>query len=88
MEVMNGRTLQNKTELARAWAERHHVAQAAASDAHGWHGWGRTYTEIAEMPTKETLVLLLQSGAMTARSPGLRGRLYPKFNRLKKVLHA
>jgi predicted metal-dependent phosphoesterase TrpH len=84
LEVHNGRALfQNRSSDAAAWAEEHDVATAASSDAHGWHGWGRTYSTVAHLPTRATLVNLLDTAKHHRRAPGIRGVLYPKFNRLR-----
>lgn len=88
IEVGNGRAVfQNKSAQAAAWAKRFQKAAAAASDAHGIKGWGRTFTELPEAPTRETLVELLQRCNMTVRAPGAVGLLYPKLNRVRKALY-
>lgn len=85
VETNNGRAVfQNKSNPAKAWATRHKVAAAASSDAHGWHGWGNTYTVLHEMPTRATLLKLLVTAGRQVGSPGVRGVLYPKVNRLRK----
>lgn len=87
IETYNGRAVfQNCSRAAQAWADAHEVPGAASSDAHGWHGWGRTYTEVAEPPTKESLQRLLKNAAMRTAWPGIRGVFYPKYNRLRKRL--
>lgn len=85
IETANGRAFfQNRSPLAKAWAVRFKKAGAAASDAHGPRGWGRTYNELEKMPTKKTLVKLLHSSIPTVRFPGVAGILYPKLNKIKK----
>lgn len=85
IETRNGRAVfQNRGALAAAWAAEHGVAEAASSDSHGWHGWGRAYTEVAEPPVRDTLVRLLAEARLVCRGPGVRGLLYPKVNRLRK----
>jgi predicted metal-dependent phosphoesterase TrpH len=85
IEVHNGRAVfQNKSSAAHAWAREHKVAGVASSDAHGWHGWGKTYTNVASAPTPSNLTRLLAKATYTVGSPGLRGVLYPKVNRLRK----
>lgn len=87
VEVHNGRAVfQNRSAQARAWARQHGKAQAASSDAHGWHGWGNTYTELAEAPRRDTLVRMLTEARHDHGRVGARGILYPKFNRLRKKL--
>lgn len=85
IEVRNGRAVfQNKSKQAEAWAAEHHVAGVASSDSHGWHGWGRTYTIVSELPTQDTLVKLLASATYKVGLPGIRGVLYPKLNRIRR----
>ena len=87
VEIHNGRAkFQNKTTLAADWAKRYQFASAASSDAHGKSGWGKTYSQISEVPTKEHLAELLFTATYSVGSPGVRGVLYPKVNRLKKKL--
>lgn len=85
MEVRNGRAVfQNKGKQAEAWAAEQQVVGAASSDAHGWHGWGRTYSVVAEPPIRATLVELLASATYKTGLPGVRGVLYPKLNRIRR----
>ena len=85
MEVYNGRAVfQNRSDDSQTWADLHLVPGVASSDSHGLAGWGRTYTWVSEMPTRENLLSLLKNAEYTHASPGLRGMLYPKFNRLRK----
>jgi predicted metal-dependent phosphoesterase TrpH len=86
IEVQNGRAVfQNRSARALEWAAAHNVPGAASSDSHGRHGWGRTYSEVAALPTQKTLTKLLAEARLVRRAPGVRGMLYPKFNRLTKV---
>lgn len=85
IETRNGRAVfQNKGKQAEAWAAEHRVAGVASSDAHGWHGWGRTYSVVTEMPTRATLVKLLSGATYKVGLPGVRGVLYPKLNRIRR----
>lgn len=85
IETRNGRAVfQNKSKHAKAWAVLHRAPGAASSDAHGWHGWGRTYSIIREMPTRATLAALLASATYKVGLPGVRGVLYPKLNRIRR----
>jgi predicted metal-dependent phosphoesterase TrpH len=85
IEVHNGRAIfQNRGRLAREWAGRQGMAMAASSDAHGAGGWGRTCSILEAMPTPQTLVTLLKKATLQQDTVGLRGILYPKFNRLRK----
>jgi len=88
VETRNGRAVfQNRSVEAIAWAKEHRVPGAASSDSHGRHGWGRTFSVIAEPPTRDTLAELLRDATHQASFPGLRGVLHPKMNRLRKRLH-
>lgn len=85
IETRNGRAVfQNKSKQAAAWAAKHHVPGAASSDAHGWHGWGRTYSIVDQMPTRATLAKLLADATHKVGLPGVRGVLYPKLNRIRR----
>jgi predicted metal-dependent phosphoesterase TrpH len=85
IEIRNGRALvQNRAAQAEEWASEHDVPGAASSDSHGWHGWGRTYSLVANEPTRTTLTSLLDNAKYHHRLPGVRGVLYPKMNRLLK----
>lgn len=87
IEVCNGRAVfQNKGQQAKAWAEAHNIAQASASDAHGLHGLGRTYTLLHDFPTATTLAGLLRESTLVTRKAWLPSLLYPKINRLRKGL--
>jgi hypothetical protein len=87
VEVHNGRAIfQNRSNLAQKWAEANGTAVAASSDAHGKHGWGKTFSIIADVPRQSTLVTLLKTAQLSRRTVGLRGALYPKQNRLKRRL--
>jgi len=85
IEVFNGRTLQDRGADAAEWATGHQVPGVASSDAHGRSGWGNTYTMLTELPTRATLVRLLNGATLNQQGVGMRGRLYPKLNRLRKA---
>jgi len=87
VEVYNGRAFaQNRSAQAVVWTKLNHVVGAASSDAHGYRGLGQTYTGVSEMPTRETLVALLEKGTPLAGKPNIRALLYPKYHRLRKKL--
>lgn len=91
LETINGRALfQNRTTEAQAWAHSHAVVGAASSDAHGFAGWGKTASLLRELPTRENLASLLESAQYQIGSPGLRGVLYPTYNRIRRkgTVHA
>jgi predicted metal-dependent phosphoesterase TrpH len=84
IETYNGRTLQNRGKLAQDWADEHDMPGASSSDAHGKRGWGNTASILAEMPTRNSLAALLRAATYDTASTGAIGRLYPKFNHLRK----
>jgi predicted metal-dependent phosphoesterase TrpH len=85
IEVHNGRAIfQNKAAQARGWAASHSVPSASSSDAHGWRGWGKTYSLIADKPTAKKLPSLMRDAKHSTRTVGMAGILYPKLNRLRK----
>jgi predicted metal-dependent phosphoesterase TrpH len=87
VETHNGRAVfQNRSAAASVWAKEHTKAQAASSDAHGWHGWGGTYSSVNKLPTRETLSKLLGDAQFVTGNVGARGVLYPKLNRLRSKL--
>lgn len=87
IEICNGRAfLQNRSEQTVVWARLNHKLGAASSDAHGNKGLGKTYTLVSALPSRETLLELLQSGTPITDRPGFRALLYPKYNRLRKKL--
>jgi hypothetical protein len=86
VETHNGRAVfQNASPKAEAWARDHAKPGAASSDAHGWFGWGKTYSIIERTPARDTLPTSLAAARFVVHSPGLRGIAYPKFNRLRKT---
>ncbi len=87
MEVCNGRAfLQNRSQQALLWAKLNKVSCAASSDAHGVIGLGRTYTDLSEIPTRDTIISLLKNGTLQTKRPRVRGLLYPKYHKMRKKL--
>lgn len=87
IEVCNGRALlQNRGSQAVVWGKLNRVPGAASSDAHGIHGLGKTYSRCAELPTKASLVKLIQGSTLMTDRPNVRALLYPKYHRLRKKL--
>jgi predicted metal-dependent phosphoesterase TrpH len=86
IETCNGRTMQDRGTAATEWAAHHAVPGAASSDAHGPRGWGNTYSGLSELPSRATLLTLLQTAHYGTGSTGFTGRLYPKLNRLRKLV--
>jgi hypothetical protein len=87
VEVHNGRAIfQDRSTRAIDWAKLYQLPGAASSDAHGQFGWGKTYSMMKEAPTKEKLAERLYHATFNVESPGVRGVLYPKVNRMRKKL--
>lgn len=87
VEICNGRAFfQNRSEQAVVWTRINHKLGAASSDAHGLRGLGKTYTSVADAPTRENLLELLVKGIPMTDRPGVRALLYPKYHRLRKTL--
>ncbi len=87
IEVYNGRAFaQNRSTQAVVWAKLNHMTGVASSDAHGFRGLGGTYTRVATMPNRNTIVELLSEGTPIVANPSLRTLLYPKYHRLRKKL--
>jgi predicted metal-dependent phosphoesterase TrpH len=85
VEICNGRALlQNRSAQAVVWIKLNRTAGAASSDAHGYRGLGRTYTDLRDKPTRENLVDLLATATPITNRPGMRALLYPKYHRLRK----
>lgn len=85
VETHNGRAFfQNKTKQVEAWAFEHHLPGAASSDAHGWHGWGGTYTLVDQALTRGNMLAQLAQATFKVSRPGLRSIMYPKFNRIRR----
>ena len=87
IEVINGRAfLGKKTSIAGEFAHQHLLTGCASSDSHGKNDWGRTYSVLKQKPTRDTLVKLLSNNDFYYKKPTIRAILYPKYNKLKKVL--
>jgi predicted metal-dependent phosphoesterase TrpH len=87
IEVCNGRAFtQNRSSQAVLWAKLNDVRGFASSDAHGYKGFGRTYTQVAEQPTKSNLLELMQKATMITDRPGISALLYPKYHKIRKKL--
>lgn len=85
IEIANGRAfLQNRSAQAAIWAKLNHIPGVASSDAHGWRGIGRTYTQVRQLPQPHTLVEEISHGLPITKRPSARALLYPKYNRLLK----
>lgn len=86
VEIHNGRAVfQNRAQAAAAWVDKNHTAGSASSDAHGRIGWGRTGSLLPALPTRDTLLALLDEATYDYRTVQL-GVMHPKLNRIKKQL--
>lgn len=87
VEIHNGReTLQKRGLQATDWAKLYQLPGAASSDAHGKYGWCKTYSLLSEIPNRDNIGELLFGATYNVGFPGIRGILYPKFNRVRKML--
>jgi hypothetical protein len=85
IEVCNGRAfMQNRSAQAVVWARLNQKDGAASSDAHGYRGLGRTYSDLSEMPTRENLLQILDRSVLRTQNPTFSALLYPKYHRLRK----
>lgn len=89
VEACNGRAfVQNRSSKAVVWAKINQKDSAASSDAHGYKGLGRTYSDLPEMPTRDNLLTLLDRAVLHAGRPTVPSLLYPKYHRIRKKLGA
>lgn len=87
VEVCNGRAfMQNRSAQAVVWARLNAKDSAASSDAHGYHGLGRTYNTVSELPTRDNLLSLFDRAVLRTQNPTVRALLYPKYHKLRKKL--
>ena len=88
IEGFNGRALvQNYGSEAIRWAKTNGKHYVASSDAHGYKGAGKTYTEIQKHPKTATeLLSALHEARLVNGRPPLRTLLYPSINMIKKLI--
>lgn len=87
VEVHNGRAFaQNYSVKAATWAKANGKAGASSSDAHGFKGVGHSYSIVNEKPSRGSLVEILKMTQLAHRRAPLYTLLYPKLNRLKKMV--
>lgn len=87
VEVCNGRAfLQNRSSQAVVWARLNQKDSAASSDAHGFKGLGRTYSDLPELPTRSNMLDILDKAVLRTRNPSFRALLYPKYHRIRKKI--
>lgn len=86
IEGANGRAFfQNFGPEAHSWARVHNVSSLASSDAHRAKSLGKTYSQVSEIPTVDSLVELSRTARKFYARPSLADILAPKLNRFKKV---
>lgn len=87
IEVCNGRAfVQNRSSQGLVWARLNQKDGAASSDAHGYKGLGKTYSDLPEMPTRENLLAILGKSILRTGRPSIQSLLYPKYHRVRKKL--
>ncbi len=87
IEGANGRAFfQNFGPEAHAWARINNIPSLASSDAHRAKALGKTYSQISELPTVDSLCELSMTARKFYARPSLADILAPKLNRLKKVI--
>lgn len=87
IEVCNGRAFaQDRSKQTVVWAKINQKPGAASSDAHGFHGLGKTYSLVTEVPNRDNLVSLISGCIPNAERPKFRAILYPKYNKIKKKI--
>ena len=82
IEGYNGRALSQKfSPQATAFAKIHGIPSVASSDAHGVSGIGKSHTNLQNRPTRQSLLIELQSSFMICARPPWISFLLPTFNR-------
>ena len=86
IEGANGRAFfQNFGPQSHAWARINNIPSLASSDAHRAKALGKTYSEISDIPTTDSLCELSKTARKFYARPSPADILAPKLNRLKKV---
>ncbi|MBP9852614.1 MAG: hypothetical protein QG629_357 [Patescibacteria group bacterium] len=87
VEFHNGRWLIESGDvmIGKKYLQESGKPLASSSDSHGVIGWGKTFSVIAEPPTKENLLPQLKRATYSTGIVGL-GVIYPKLNRIRKLL--
>lgn len=89
IEVCNGRAfVQNRSQQTVVWAKINKKISVASSDAHGYHGLGRTYTTVQDIPSRDNILTLLSNGTPITGRPTIRSLLYPKYNKIRKKIRS
>ncbi len=84
MEVFNARSPSSASSLkARAFTEKHGIAQGAGSDAHTLHEIGSAYIEMPEFNGKDEFLQALAQGKIYGHRSSPAVRLYSTWAKLK-----
>ncbi len=87
VEVFNSRSpLLNISARARAFAEKHGLAQSAGSDAHTLHEIGNAYVEMPEFNGKDEFLQALAKGKISGRRTNPLIHVTTTFAKLKAHL--
>ncbi len=89
IERYNARGLQHHAEgkiLQLQQMAKHPIGLAAGSDAHGPHGIGTAYTLLTQLPTRTTLVSLMQKASLITAPAPFFSRLDPFIHRITKII--
>lgn len=87
VEVFNARgRFRGKASTAESLAQKHSLAHAASSDAHGISGIGTAFSLLSGMPNKKNLLKLLSTGRQQKQYAPMWTYLYPAMNKIKKHL--
>jgi predicted metal-dependent phosphoesterase TrpH len=85
VEIFNSRAIgRGKPQEAWEFAKREKLAMAASGDAHVAWGVGHSYSLIAALPERDTLVELLQQATYIKHYAPFFTLLFPFFNRVRK----
>jgi predicted metal-dependent phosphoesterase TrpH len=87
IEAFNARSrLPGPSIKAKAYAERHGLAQSAGSDAHSLPEIGRTYVEMPEFEDRDGYLQSLRQGRITGRRTSVLVHFASLWARVKKAL--
>ncbi len=87
VEVFNARNpLKRSSELAREFAEKHHLPGSAGSDAHAAFEIGNAYVEMPEFKGREDFLAALAQGKVTGHQASLLTHLHSMWAKLRKRL--
>lgn len=85
VEAINGRALfQNRSAQASEWADENSLPKIANSDAHGWRGFGETYSLFPVLPNPANFRRVAADTKLISTRARLRAVLYPKYHRVRK----